>query len=294
MSARGLPEPNSEPTTCFSISVRSSRLIVGRHLHRRVDVGDDDAAALGGERQRLRPSTSPEPTPMVMMTLLAMRAPRDLADAAAAPRRATPHVCVAPNSIAFSRLNSTGSMAMICLAPASLAPWMALAPMPPTPTTATVSPGVDLGGVDRRAPAGDDAAAEQAGAVERDVLVDLDAAGLVDHGVVGERAEQAHQAEVLALRVVAGGAVGDLRAEAHQRAEVAQVLVAGRAADGQRPHDGMKPNTTWSPGASQLTPSPTSCDDAGALVAADDRQLERQVAGDEVLVGVAHARRRRS
>ena len=50
-------------------------------------------------------------------------------------------VCVAPNSIAFSRLYSTGSMATICLAPASLAPWMALAPMPPMPTTATVSPG---------------------------------------------------------------------------------------------------------------------------------------------------------
>ena len=26
----------------------------------------------------------------------------------------------------------------------------------------------------------------------------------------------------------------------------------------QRPHDGMNPNTTWSPGDSQLTPSPTS------------------------------------
>ena len=27
---------------------------------------------------------------------------------------------------------------------------------------------------------------------------------------------------------------------------------------GQRPQEGMKPNTTWSPGFSQLTPSPTS------------------------------------
>ena len=48
---------------------------------------------------------------------------------------------MAPNSIAFSRLNSTGSMAAITRAPASLAPWMALEPMPPMPTTATVSPG---------------------------------------------------------------------------------------------------------------------------------------------------------
>jgi hypothetical protein len=33
-------------------------------------------------------------------------------------------------------------------------------------------------------------------------------------------------------------------------------------------------------------------DDAGALVAADDGQRERQVAGHQVLVGVAHTRRR--
>ena len=74
---------------------------------------------------------------------------------------------VAPNSIAFSRLNSTGSIAAMTRAPASLAPCTALMPMPPTPTTATVSPGSDLGGVDRRAPAGDDAAAEQAGPLQR-------------------------------------------------------------------------------------------------------------------------------
>ena len=89
---------------------------------------------------------------------------------------------------------------MIRFAPASRAPWIALVPMPPMPTTATVSPGVHLGRVHGRAPAGDDAAAEQAGALERDVVVDLDAARLVDDGVVRERAEQAHQAEVLALR----------------------------------------------------------------------------------------------
>ena len=150
---------------------------------------------------------------MVMMTLLAMR-PHVSSVMPGSASSIDASVWVAPNSIAFSRLNSTGSMAMMRLAPASLAPWMALAPMPPMPTTATVSPGSHLGGVDAGAPAGDDAAAEQAGTVERDVLVDLDAAGLVDHGVVGERAEQAHQAEVLALRVVAGGAVGICRPQA--------------------------------------------------------------------------------
>ena len=103
--------------------------------------------------------------------------------------------------------------------------------------------GLHVGRVDGGAPSGDHAAAEQAGLVERDVLVDLDAAGLVDDRVVGERAEQAHQAEVLALGVVARRAVGDLQpgpsvAPRSQRFwwPVEQL--------GQRPHDGMNPNTT--------------------------------------------------
>jgi hypothetical protein len=61
----------------------------------------------------------------------------------------------------------------------------------------------DLAGVHRRAPAGDHTATEQAGLVEGDVLLDLDAACLVHHGLVGEGAEQAHQVQILALRVVA-------------------------------------------------------------------------------------------
>ena len=51
----------------------------------------------------------------------------------------------------------------------------------------------------------------------------------------------------------------------------------------------MKPNMTWSPGASQSTLGPDLLDDAGSLVAADDRQGERQVAGHQMLVGVAQA-----
>ena len=213
---------------------------------------------------------------MVMMTLLAM-VPQVISCTSGSASSSDAAVWVAPNSMAFSRLFSSGSMATIRLAPASLAPWMALAPMPPTPTTTTVSPGRDLGGVDRRAPAGDDAAAEQAGPVERDVVVDLDAAGLVDDRVVAEGAEQAHEPEVLALGVVARGAVGDLQAEAQRRAQVAQVLVAGgaaRAAAARRDeaeHDVV----------ARLQPADALADllhDAGALVAADDRQREGQVA----------------
>ena len=158
-------------------------------------------------------------------------------------------VCVAPNSIAFSRLNSTGSMAMTA-APASLAPWMALL------TDATAADhghrvaGLHVGRVHGRAPTGDHAAAEQAGLVERQVLVDLDAAGLVDHGVVGERAEDAHQAEVAAVAAWwRGGAVGELQAVAVM-APMSHRLLWPVAQLGQRPQLGTKPNTTWSPGAS--------------------------------------------
>src|SRR5262249_23741163 len=138
--------------------------------------------------------------------------------------------------------------------------------------------GSRLGGVDGRAPAGDDTAAEQAGPVERDVLVDLDAAGLVHHRVVGERAEQAHEADVLALGVVAGRAVEDLAAAGLVGAEVAQVLVAGRArraaaAGGdEAEHDVVA-------GGQPADVLAHLLDHAGALVAADDRQRERQVAG---------------
>ena len=47
---------------------------------------------------------------------------------------------VAPSSMAFSRLFSSGSMAMTFLAPACRAPWTALMPMPPTPKITAVSP----------------------------------------------------------------------------------------------------------------------------------------------------------
>jgi hypothetical protein len=163
--------------------------------------------------------------------------------------------------------------------------------MPPTPDDGDDVAGADLGGVDRRPPPGDHATAQQAGPVERDVLLDLDAAGLVDDRVVGEGAEHAHQTQILTLGVMARGAAGDLHAGAHQGTEVAQVGVAsgtGVAATAGRDeaeHDvvaGLEPGHA---GADRL-------DDACTLVPTDDGQLEGEVAGDQVLVGVAHARRR--
>src|SRR2546430_339676 len=51
------------------------------------------------------------------------------------------NACVAPNSIACSRLYSTGSIAMTFLPPAYLAPCTAFMPTPPVPKITTVSPG---------------------------------------------------------------------------------------------------------------------------------------------------------
>jgi hypothetical protein len=90
------------------------------------------------------------------------------------------------------------------------------------------------------------------------------------------------------LGVVPRGAVGDLLAEAEERAEIAQVLMTRRtagaaAAGGDEPeHDVI----------ARLQPADALAHllhHAGALVAADDGQLEGQVTGDEVLVRVAHA-----
>ena len=93
--------------------------------------------------------------------------------------------------------------------------------------------------------------------------------------------------------VVAGGAVGDLHAGGGEGGRVvAQVGVTGDAQLGQRPQAGTNPNTTWSPGASEYTPWPDLHHDAGALVAADHGGAgvaPGQIAGDEVLVAVAHA-----
>ena len=77
---------------------------------------------------------------MVMMTLLAI-VPHVASCTSGRASSSEAAVCVAPNSMAFSRLFSRGSTAKIRFAPASLAPWMALAPMPPTPAMTTLSPG---------------------------------------------------------------------------------------------------------------------------------------------------------
>ena len=77
-------------------------------------------------------------------------------------------------------------------APQSAAPWMTFRPTPPQPKTATVCPGRTFAVLIDRADAGHDAAADQAGAVERHVVGDLDRRGGAHHRVLGERADAGH------------------------------------------------------------------------------------------------------
>ena len=86
------------------------------------------------------PIISPCKTPGVMMTRSAIW-PYVISMTDIIASAIDGNVCVAPNSMAFSRLNSTGSMAMMRFAPAIRAPCTAFIPMPPIPTTTTVSPG---------------------------------------------------------------------------------------------------------------------------------------------------------
>ena len=144
-----------------------------------------------------------------------------------------------------------------------------------------------VGGVDRAAPAGRDAAADEHDGLQRQVLVDAHAARLGDHAVLAEGAEHAHPADVVAFAVEAERAVGHAAVE-DRRAEVADVRVPGGAeaavaADGQERGDDV---------VALLDPRdarPDLLDDAGALVAADDREARDDVPVAEVLVGVAQA-----
>src|SRR5262249_14549839 len=139
----------------------------------------------------------------------------------------------------------------------------------------------------RGPPPGGDAAADESRLVEGDVLVDLDGGELVDHDVGAEGPQGGVRGQVRARRVHAVPAVGQGPAGHDEGAVVAQVLQAGHArvasaAGGdEREDDVVAHGESVDTGADRV-------DDAGALVAADDGVGDAgEVAGDEVLVGVA-------
>ena len=93
---------------------------------------------------------------------------------------------VAPSALAISHLSGLISTAMMRAALAITAPWMQERPIPPSPNTATVEPGFHLGGIQHRADAGGDTAAQQADLVERRRLVHFGQGDLRHHGILGK------------------------------------------------------------------------------------------------------------
>ena len=164
---------------------------------------------------------------------------------------------VAPKRLACSRLNSTGSTAMIRRAPATRAPWIALMPMPPTPSTATVSPGRTLRPVDRRAEAGGDAAGGERDRRPRDVGVDLDDRGLRQQLDLAERAELRVAGDRLVADPVRDAAVGVIPMLNSVAPRSHRYALFFRH-DLHCPQDGTNDIATWSPGATLVTPGPTS------------------------------------
>jgi hypothetical protein len=149
---------------------------------------------------------------------------------------------------------------------------------------------LDLGRVDRRTPAGRDAAADQRRRHERHRLVDLHDRVHRNHRVGREGTEVAEGADPLPAGVDAVGAVGG-GAGQDPGAELAHVGVAGDA----HPALAARRQEREDDVVALLDLGDLRADlghHAGALVAAQDRTpVQRDVAGVDVVVAVADARR---
>src|SRR6056297_1110326 len=257
MSLRMLADPNSDPMICFSNNVRNEPGIA-------IDCSVTEWMLVTTMRPRLparwnaSPSTSPLPTPAVMMTL---SKPRPYVDS---PRSSIASAIdayewVAPSSIAFSRLNSTGSMAATTRAPASLAPWTALAPMPPTPTTATKSPGpTSAAYTDEPHPVTTPQPSRHARSRGMSLSIFTTLAWLTT--VWWAKVPSRHIRPRSWPSWVWCRAVPSLIClpVANDSPAMSQRFEWPEAHVGHWPQAGMKPNTTWSPGSRPVTLGPTS------------------------------------
>src|SRR5581483_6902293 len=145
----------------------------------------------------------------------------------------------------------------------------------------------DLGGVDGRAPPGGNAAPDEDGGLERQIVVDLHARRLGDRPPLGERADHAHGAEVVVAAVEAERPVGHAALE-DGGAEVAEVLLAGGAPAAEAAGGDERAHHVVA-GLDPADARPDLLDDAGTLVAPDEGEAGNDVAVAEVLVGVAEA-----
>ena len=103
--------------------------------------------------------------------------------------------------------------------------------------------------------------------------------------VANEDCPNQREATALPSTSVAGGEPSNLEPMKFFIANWSQYGLRWSAQLRQCPHE-SNDNTTWSPGAMDVTPAPTRFDDAGALVARNDRQQHRGRASQD-RVGVA-------
>ena len=166
---------------------------------------------------------------------------------------------VAPNSMARSRFDSTGSMAMTRLAPAIFAPWTALMPMPPTPMTATLSPGlVPARSVAEPKPVAtphDTSATASKGRSFSTFTSEFSLTSIV----LGERAELGETTDGLAAPLILWASRPSLiMPMSKSLAPSSQRYWRPVEHHLHRPQLGMNETDTWSPGSTLVTPGPTS------------------------------------
>ncbi len=140
---------------------------------------------------------------------------------------------------------------MIRPAPASRAPWIAAKPTPPQPITSTLSPGRTAAVRMHRADSGGDAAAQQRSEVEGQCIVDRHHRRGRQQRLFGQRPD-AHRRPHRP-----GGALGVRRAVGVVVAVQAQLGLTAQAVRA-RPAGTFHVSTTWSPGLTVVTSSPTS------------------------------------
>src|SRR5699024_1656812 len=192
----------------------------------------------------------------VRMTRSAIR-PQLISPTSAIASSMEAQVWVAPNSMAFSRLNSTGSTATIARAPAAAAPWTELIPIPPLPTTTTTSPSlappISVADPQPVATPQPSRAALSSG-MSFSILTTEDWWTVT----YGENVPRTHIEATGSPAAVWTRYVSSLIARPVSRpAPLSQRFWSPSAQGGQVPQAGMNARTTWSPSSIPVTPSPT-------------------------------------
>ena len=289
MSARGLPPPKSAAAELFL----EERELEQAHLHLGLCDGrqgrDHDSATFGHEAHR-RPDEIAARDPGRDDRRVGKLAPRQLADEGVSGEHVRGHVRGA---------EGLGLVALVFDGVDRHDPLRARVARSLDGVYADASGAHhhdDVSGchsrhVHRRAPPGRDTAADECRLFERDLRIDLDHRRLVHDLVPGKAPDEEKRRDRRAVEPHERFTSVDRGSQHELGPEVAQALTAtgappARAATRDEAHDDV---ISRGDAPHALT---DALDDSGALVATDERQRDRQVAGDDVLVGVTDPRSR--